>query len=282
MEATRLIVITRTSFIFRTTFARKAFLHGLFMSAWARILPMPLAFLFGSRLAGCRPISLPQLLSSNTWQNPFRWLILFSVSPASPPSFARSAPGFPPALVFRLYVHGQLLVSFCRRSCLFCGGTISDGNGRAIRPLVPASFAVALIGMITPFHLYLCALFLTLYVPVRLFGQYGWQPRLFYASVFARRDCHSRGWPRRINYSAVFPCCSEQPPRFRDDLCRCGVKFLSLVWLRVAAPLFHRAFETLWKRHFGHGKRISADGKTISKRRSPIAGCFVSSFFPRH
>jgi uncharacterized membrane protein YfhO len=40
------------------------------------------------------------------------------------------------------------------------------------------ALAVALVGMITPFHLYLCALFLLLYVPARLFGQYGWQPRI--------------------------------------------------------------------------------------------------------
>lgn len=40
--------------------------------------------------------------------------------------------------------------------------------------LVPA---VALLGAIDAFHLYLGALFLLLYVPARLFGQYGWQPR---------------------------------------------------------------------------------------------------------
>ena len=37
--------------------------------------------------------------------------------------------------------------------------------------------AVALIGVIDAFHLYLCALFLVLYVPLRLFGGYGWRPR---------------------------------------------------------------------------------------------------------
>jgi uncharacterized membrane protein YfhO len=36
---------------------------------------------------------------------------------------------------------------------------------------------VALLGAIDAFHLYLCALFLLLYVPLRLFGRYGWQPR---------------------------------------------------------------------------------------------------------
>ena len=39
-------------------------------------------------------------------------------------------------------------------------------------------FAVALVGMITPFHLYLCYVFLLSYLPLRLFGQYGWQPQL--------------------------------------------------------------------------------------------------------
>jgi uncharacterized membrane protein YfhO len=39
------------------------------------------------------------------------------------------------------------------------------------------ALAVALIGLIDAYHLYLCALFLLLYVPVRLFGHYGWQPR---------------------------------------------------------------------------------------------------------
>jgi uncharacterized membrane protein YfhO len=40
------------------------------------------------------------------------------------------------------------------------------------------ALAVALVGMITPFHLYLCALFLLLYVPARLFSQYGWQRQI--------------------------------------------------------------------------------------------------------
>lgn len=40
------------------------------------------------------------------------------------------------------------------------------------------ALAVALIGMITPFLLYLCALFLISYVPLRLFGHCGWQPRI--------------------------------------------------------------------------------------------------------
>ena len=39
------------------------------------------------------------------------------------------------------------------------------------------SLAVALVGFLDAFHLYLCAIFLLLYVPARLIGQYGWQPR---------------------------------------------------------------------------------------------------------
>jgi hypothetical protein len=40
------------------------------------------------------------------------------------------------------------------------------------------AIGVALIGMITPFHLYLAALFLSFYVPMRLGGQHGWQPKI--------------------------------------------------------------------------------------------------------
>jgi Bacterial membrane protein YfhO len=47
------------------------------------------------------------------------------------------------------------------------------------------ALAVALAGMITPFHLYLCALFLVSYVPLRLFGQYGWQPKIILRTCFA-------------------------------------------------------------------------------------------------
>jgi len=39
-------------------------------------------------------------------------------------------------------------------------------------------FSVALVGLINPFHLYLCALFLVCYVPLRLFARSGWQPGL--------------------------------------------------------------------------------------------------------
>jgi len=86
---------------------------------------------------------------------------------------------------------GSLFLSFsaymCIGSCWYpfvdevvCFAAILLGTELALqhgRWLILA-FAVALAGMITPFHLYLCALFLSLYVPIRLFVQYGWQPRI--------------------------------------------------------------------------------------------------------
>jgi uncharacterized membrane protein YfhO len=42
------------------------------------------------------------------------------------------------------------------------------------------SLAVGLVGFVDAFHLYLCAIFLLLYVPARLFAEYGWQPRAIF------------------------------------------------------------------------------------------------------
>jgi uncharacterized membrane protein YfhO len=86
---------------------------------------------------------------------------------------------------------GSLLLSFsaymCIGSCWYpfadevvCFAAILLGTEMAVqngRWLILA-LAVALVGIITPFHLYLCALFLMSYVPLRLFGQYGWQPQI--------------------------------------------------------------------------------------------------------
>lgn len=86
---------------------------------------------------------------------------------------------------------GSLLLSFsaymCTGSCWYgmadevvCFAAILLGTELAVqygRWLILA-LAVSLVGMISPFHLYLCALFLVLYVPIRLFGQYGWRPRI--------------------------------------------------------------------------------------------------------
>jgi uncharacterized membrane protein YfhO len=86
---------------------------------------------------------------------------------------------------------GALLLSFsaymCIGSCWYsfadevvCFAAILLGTELALqhRPWLVLAFAVALVGMITPFHLYLCALFLLFYVPIRLFAQHGWQPRI--------------------------------------------------------------------------------------------------------
>jgi Bacterial membrane protein YfhO len=93
---------------------------------------------------------------------------------------------------------GSLLLSFsaymCMGSCWYpfadevvCFAGILLATEEAVqhgRWLILA-LAVALVGMITPFHLYLCALFLMSYVPIRLFGQYGWQPRIILRTCFA-------------------------------------------------------------------------------------------------
>jgi uncharacterized membrane protein YfhO len=86
---------------------------------------------------------------------------------------------------------GSLLLSFsaymCIGSCWYpfadevvCFAGILLATEKAIQHgrWLLLALAVALVGMITPFHLYLCALFLLLYVPARLFGQYGLQPRI--------------------------------------------------------------------------------------------------------
>jgi uncharacterized membrane protein YfhO len=86
---------------------------------------------------------------------------------------------------------GSLLVSFSAYMCMgacwypladevFCFSGLLFAVELALKRgvwllLVPV---VALIGVIDAFHLYLCAIFLVLYVPVRLFGQFGWVPRV--------------------------------------------------------------------------------------------------------
>ena len=46
------------------------------------------------------------------------------------------------------------------------------------------ALAVALVGFLGSFHLYLGALFLLLYVPVRLYARHGWRPRTVLSSSF--------------------------------------------------------------------------------------------------
>lgn len=85
---------------------------------------------------------------------------------------------------------GSLLLSFsaymCMGSCWYpladevvCFAGILLATERALlsgRWLMLA-LVVALVGMINPFFLYLCASFLLFYVPIRLLDQCGWQPR---------------------------------------------------------------------------------------------------------
>jgi uncharacterized membrane protein YfhO len=86
---------------------------------------------------------------------------------------------------------GALLLSLSAYMCMgSCGGTGADevvcfsalllGAEIAIkrRSWFVLAFAVGLIGLLGAFYLYLCAFFLLFYVPARLFGEYGWQPRL--------------------------------------------------------------------------------------------------------
>lgn len=92
---------------------------------------------------------------------------------------------------------GALLLSFsafmCIGSCWYpfadevvCFAAILLGTELVVQQgrWLLLVLAVALVGMITPFHLYLCALFLVFYAPLRLFGQYGWQPRLILRACF--------------------------------------------------------------------------------------------------
>lgn len=86
---------------------------------------------------------------------------------------------------------GSLLLALsaymCMGSCWYpltdeviCFAAILLGIEEALqhRRWVILALATALVGMINPFYLYLCALFLLVYVPFRLFGQYAWQPRI--------------------------------------------------------------------------------------------------------
>jgi uncharacterized membrane protein YfhO len=86
---------------------------------------------------------------------------------------------------------GSLLLAFsaymCMGSCWYpladeviCFAAILLGVEEALqhRRWVILALSTALVGMINPFYLYLCALFLLVYVPSRLFGQYAWQPRV--------------------------------------------------------------------------------------------------------
>jgi uncharacterized membrane protein YfhO len=92
---------------------------------------------------------------------------------------------------------GSLLLSFsaymCMGSCWYpladevvCFTAILLGAEEAVRygRWLVLALAVTLVGMITPFHLYLAALFLVAYVPIRLFVQYPGQPRIILRVCF--------------------------------------------------------------------------------------------------
>ena len=92
---------------------------------------------------------------------------------------------------------GALLLSFSAYMCIasswypfaddvVCFAAILLGTELAVQQgrWLLLAIAVALVGMITPFHLYLCAVFLVFYLPLRLFGQYGWQPRIILRTCF--------------------------------------------------------------------------------------------------
>ena len=132
--------------------------------------------------------------------HPVSWLPSHSIAPAL--VFQHLAKVLIAGLIFFRFLQlrrlhspapllGSLLLSFsaymCTGSCWYgladevvCFAAILLGTELAVqhgRWLILA-LAVSLVGMMSPFHLYLCALFLALYVPIRLFGQYGWQPRI--------------------------------------------------------------------------------------------------------
>lgn len=92
-------------------------------------------------------------------------------------------------LTFRAALAGSLLVSFsaymCMGSCwivladeLVCFSFVLFAAEQAVvrGRWIYLPLAVALSGLITVFHLYLCALLLCLYVPARLVELYGWKP----------------------------------------------------------------------------------------------------------
>lgn len=96
-------------------------------------------------------------------------------------------------LRFQAALLGSLLLSFSAYmsigSCWYwfaddvvCFAAILLGIELALRQgrWLILAFAVAVAGMITPFHLYLCALLLSSYLPIRLFNQHGWQPQIIF------------------------------------------------------------------------------------------------------
>lgn len=93
---------------------------------------------------------------------------------------------------------GSLLLSFsaymCMGSCWFpmadevvCFTALLLGAEATLqsRRWLLLALATALVGMINPFYLYLCAVLLTIYVPTRIIAEHGWQPRLLFQNCSA-------------------------------------------------------------------------------------------------
>jgi hypothetical protein len=134
---------------------------------------------------------------------------------------------------------GSLLLSFsaymCIGSCWYpfadevvCFAGILLATEEAIqhgRWLILA-LAVALVGMITPFHLYLCALFLSLRAGKALRSI--WMAAADHPAQLspARRCRCSRRWPRCDCHSALPLRHPKQSPRFRNNIRLGGAELL--------------------------------------------------------
>jgi uncharacterized membrane protein YfhO len=92
---------------------------------------------------------------------------------------------------------GALLVSFSAYMCMgacwypladevvcFSGLLYATEQALQRRRWWALTIAVGVVGLLGSFYLYLCALFLLLYVPLTLFGRAGWQPRLIGRACF--------------------------------------------------------------------------------------------------
>jgi uncharacterized membrane protein YfhO len=92
---------------------------------------------------------------------------------------------------------GALLISFSAYMCMgACWYPLADevvcftgllyGTEQALKRgrWWTLTIVVAVVGLLGSFYLYLGALFLLFYVPARLFGKYGWQPRLMVRICF--------------------------------------------------------------------------------------------------
>jgi hypothetical protein len=104
------------------------------------------------------------------------------------------------ALNFRASLLGALLLSFSAYMCMgSCWTSIGNEvvclvfvlfaieNALARGRWIYLPFAVACCGLLTPFHLYFCALLLSIYAPARLFemGEWKWRPNMRICALLA-------------------------------------------------------------------------------------------------